>query len=186
MSARFLVTGSTGFIGRRLVARLIADFGPDALICLAKGPVTPFEAAALESHRAQGVPCIVADLMEDPLPAPPPVDVIFHLAANIDTNAADAELRINDEGTRRLIDWLQPILPRTRVVYTSSVAVHDRDRNPSGPLAEKSPLVPRTAYAQRNMIGERNLPGAADIHGRFCGCRRYTGPVRSPAGSSTS
>jgi uncharacterized protein YbjT (DUF2867 family) len=48
---KFLVTGATGFIGRRVVRQLLADFGPQAVVCLVKPPVTPLEAAALESFR---------------------------------------------------------------------------------------------------------------------------------------
>jgi len=44
---QFLVTGATGFIGRRVVRRLLADFGAQAVSCLVKAPVTPLESVAL-------------------------------------------------------------------------------------------------------------------------------------------
>ena len=154
---RCLVTGGTGFIGRRAVRRLIADFGASSVVCLTKAPVTPLEAKALESFRALGVTIIEGNLIDERVSgqAPPPIDAVFHLAANIDTDAPDEELRVNDEGTRHLLEWLRPVSRGARIVYTSSVAVHDRDRAPTGPIAESSPFVPRTAYGRTKLQGER-------------------------------
>ncbi|HMJ84795.1 MAG TPA: NAD-dependent epimerase/dehydratase family protein, partial [Vicinamibacterales bacterium] len=92
-----LVTGGTGFIGRRLVRQLVAQYGVDAVACLVKPPVTPLEAEALERFRGQGLRLIEGDLMARPVAteAPPAVDVVFHLAANIDTDAPLEALRVN-------------------------------------------------------------------------------------------
>src|SRR5262245_1860922 len=95
-----LVTGGTGFIGRRLVRQLVAQYGADAVVCLVKPPVTALEAKALEAFRGQGLRLIEGDLIAQPVAtqAPPAVDVVFHLAANIDTDAPLEALRVNHEG----------------------------------------------------------------------------------------
>lgn len=154
---RVLVTGGTGFIGRRLVPRLIADLGAASIVCLSKAPATALEAKALEAFRGLGARIVEGDLVDEPVSgqAPPPIDVVFHLAANIDTDAPEEALRVNHEGTRHLLDWLRPVSRGARIVYASSVAVHDRDRAPTAPISETSPFVPRTAYGRTKLQGER-------------------------------
>ncbi len=89
-----LVTGSTGFIGRRLIAH-IRERWPDASIAvLIKAAETPSEAAAFSDQKRDGLTVIFGDLAQPHVteaPAPE-VDVLFHLAANIDTAASEAGL----------------------------------------------------------------------------------------------
>ena len=164
---RILVTGATGFIGRRLMRRLLAEYGASSITCLVKASRSPFESKVLESYRAAGVHLIEGDLLSVPVaPVPPPaVDLVFHLAANIDTQATEEEARVNDVGTRQLIEWLRPVSRGARLVYTSSVAVHDRDRDPDGPISETSPTVPRTVYGQTKLEGERIIRAASGSDG---------------------
>lgn len=154
-----LVTGGTGFIGRRLVRLIVEQYGAGAVTCLVKPPVTPLEREALETFRAQGLRLIEGDLLARPVAAEPPpaVDVVFHLAANIDTDAAEAALLVNHEGTDRLLGWLSAVSRGARIVYASSVAVHDRVAEPAGPIVETSPLTPRTGYGRTKLRGEEIL-----------------------------
>ena len=155
---RVLVTGGTGFIGRRLVRLLVEEYRPAAVTCLVKTPVTPLERAALEAFRDQGVRLIEGDLLARPVAAEPApaVDVVFHLAANIKTDAPEEALRVNDEGTERLLDWLAGVARGARIVYASSIAVHDCVAEPTG-IVETSPLTPRTAYGRTKLRGEEIL-----------------------------
>ena len=156
---RALVTGATGFIGRRLVRRLVECFGAAQVTCMVTAPASPLEDDTLDNHHALGVRLIKGDLLESP-PAderPPRVDTVFHLAGNVDTNASERALRVNDLGTERLLDWIAPVSNGVRVMYASSVAVHDRAARPSGPITEQSPCVPRTGYGRTKLRGERIL-----------------------------
>src|SRR5205809_7376151 len=103
----YLVTGGTGFIGRRLVRRIVHVYGGDAVLCLALTPRNADEAHALEEFRRAGVRIVEGDLRCDPIcaEAPPALDLVFHLAAEIRTDASEHELRVNDLGTRRLLEW---------------------------------------------------------------------------------
>jgi len=184
---RILVTGATGFIGRRLVRRLLAEFGTESLVCLVKATGTQRETDALHSYQSAGIRLIEGDLLNDPVAVlpPPPVDLVFHLAANIDTDATEEEARVNDLGTRRLIDWIRPVSRGARVVYTSSVAVHDRDREPAGPISETSPLVPRTVYGKTKLEGEaviRGIAGDAGYSWTIVRLPTVYGPGQKPGG----
>jgi dihydroflavonol-4-reductase len=162
-----LVTGATGFIGRRLMRRLLATHGADAIVCLVKAPVTTLEAEALELYRTSGIRLLEGDLTREPVCAvpAPAVDTVFHLAANIDTDAGEADLVVNHAGTRNLLDWLAPVSRGARIVYASSVAVHDRDAPPAAPIDERSPLVPRTLYGKTKLQGETILRERAAVDG---------------------
>src|SRR6185436_17853095 len=89
------------------------------------------------------------------------VDLVFHLAANIDTAAPEAELRVNDLGTQHLLSWLGRSIRGGRVVYSSSIAVLDRNGPAEGPLNESSPCVPRTEYGHTKLRGEQILQALA-------------------------
>jgi nucleoside-diphosphate-sugar epimerase len=156
---RFLVTGGTGFIGRRLLERLITDYGAASIVCLVLPPASPLEQAALDRLRARGV-CLISGDLNDPAVstcAAPPVDIVLHLAANIDTAAREPALRVNDLGTTRLLDWLRPVSAGARIVYTSSVAVQDRAAPAREALTESSPCTPRTLYGSTKLRGEQIL-----------------------------
>jgi nucleoside-diphosphate-sugar epimerase len=160
----FLVTGGTGFIGRRLVAALVDRYGAGAVTCLALPPCTSEEErAGVANLRALGVRVIIGDL-RDPhvaLERAPRTDVVFHLAANIDTALADHELTVNDRGTAHLLDWIQPVSAGAHIIYTSSVAVLDRQHRPAGPLTETSPCTPRTPYGRSKLRGEEIIQARA-------------------------
>ena len=157
-----LVTGATGFIGRALVERLLTSSGTTTVICLVKRDLGD-PIGAVDTLRRLGARVIEGDLTHPAVchEPPPRVDVVFHLAANIDTAARIADLRVNDQGTAHLLDWLDPVLDDVRVMFTSSVAVMDRAGPASGPLDESSPCTPRTEYGRSKLQGERILQARA-------------------------
>ena len=166
-SPTFLITGATGFLGRRLVERLLALHPPDRIVCLVKAPNGPLEADALARFRAHGVRIIDGDL-DDPAvsrEAAPAVDVVMHLGANIDTTVPEPELRVNDIGTENLLRWLAGVSRGIRVLYTSSVAVLDRNGPARGPLTESSPATPRTPYGLTKLRGEHIIEARAASDG---------------------
>jgi nucleoside-diphosphate-sugar epimerase len=164
---RVLVTGSTGFIGGHLVNGLLARVAPADIFCLVRPPANSRERQALIRLQHQGV-CIVDGDLTTPdvgAPIPAPVDIVFHLAANSDTDASEDELRVNDLGIRNLLSWLGDSVRGARVVYSSSIAVLDRDHPADGPLNERSPCVPRTAYGRTKLRGEAILRDGAAAAG---------------------
>jgi nucleoside-diphosphate-sugar epimerase len=79
-------------------------------------------------------------------------DLLFHLAASQNPQAADREiLGVNVEGTRQLLDRAATAgVPR--VLLASTGGVH---RNPSGdPVTERSPLQPLNTYFRSKLLAE--------------------------------
>jgi nucleoside-diphosphate-sugar epimerase len=158
------VTGGTGFIGRRLMPQLIERFGAAHITLLVHTSSKPHEAEAAATFRSAGVTLVHGDLNDSPITAAAPpvhVDFVFHLGANIDTDTSEEEHRVNDVGTANLLAWLGESIRGGRIVYTSSVAVHDRAGIADGPLTEESPFTPRTAYGVTKLRGEQVICDAA-------------------------
>jgi nucleoside-diphosphate-sugar epimerase len=162
-----LVTGGTGFIGGHLVNRLLSQYSPQDICCLVRPSDNPREVESLARLRDAGVRIIEGDLTQPSVTAhvPPAVDLLFHLAANSDTDATEDELRVNDLGIGNLLQWLGGSVRGARIVYASSIAVLDRDHPADGPLNEMSPCVPRTAYGLTKLRGEEVIKRNAAVCG---------------------
>jgi dihydroflavonol-4-reductase len=111
------LTGATGFIGGRLVERLLAQ--GDRLRCLVR---TPSAAAALE---ARGVKLIEGDIT-DPVALERglrDVDLAYHLAALYDVGVVEeaAMERVNVDGTQAFLRAIDhQATPRAVYVYTTA------------------------------------------------------------------
>lgn len=158
-----LVTGGTGFIGARLVARL-RSAGDVRLVLLSRRPpaesrpgetwvAAPLDRLTRETWRAAGVERF---------------DVVFHLAAYIPRNveAADriAEVyRDNLLGTRALLESLP--IPPGRIVFASTIDVY-APPGADAVLNEDSPLGPRSLYGASKVFCEQ----VVRTHARSNGC----------------
>jgi nucleoside-diphosphate-sugar epimerase len=154
---RVVVTGATGFIGRRLIEHLLRD-GLDGervhVVAIARHP------ASLGGEVRDAIESHALDLAEAPAEAISAAcgrdAVVFHLAANASVNGGDAGYHNNVQSTTRLLDALRHCAPR-RVVYASSIGAVDRA--PSDPctalLDEQAAPHPLTRYGEGKLEGER-------------------------------
>ncbi|OBK48450.1 SDR family oxidoreductase [Mycobacterium kubicae] len=123
---RYVVTGGTGFIGRRVVARLLQT-QPDALVwvLVRRESLGRFERLAV--HWGDRVRPLVGDLAElrlsdETLAELGRVDHVVHCAAIYDITAGEAEQRaVNVEGTRAVIELTQRL--GAALHHVSSIAV---------------------------------------------------------------
>jgi nucleoside-diphosphate-sugar epimerase len=156
-----LVTGGTGFLGRRLVERLLG-LGRSVTV-LARNPAPDLEALGARLVRAA---------LEDPeavQAACAGVGTVFHVAARVGTWGRHADFfRANVSGTRAVIDGCR-LHGVPRLVFTSTASVVYNGRDIAGgdeslPLttACPSPYPLTKAAAERDALAA-NSPGLRTV-----------------------
>ncbi len=157
-----LVTGGSGFIGKRVVAKLLErgtvtthDNGPadiDTLIVVDVAP--PADAFAGDPR----VRCVQADFALPDTFAPlmtPKVGVVFHLGAAVSGECEqdfDLGLQVNLMGTLRLLEACRHGADQPRLVFASSVAAYGGEL--PDVISDDTPLTPQTSYGTQKCIGE--------------------------------
>ncbi len=146
---RSLVTGASGFIGRRLAAEL-ARRG-DEVACLVR------RTSLTAPLRELPVELVVGDL-DDPaslLPAVSGRDRVFHLAGVIQASRNAAFESANVRGTRNLVEACLRSAPDLgRFVFVSSIAAAGPS-GPDRPLTETDAPDPVSAYGRSKLAAER-------------------------------
>jgi nucleoside-diphosphate-sugar epimerase len=148
-----LVTGGTGFLGRRLVERLLAQ-GREVTV-LARRPAPDLE--------KRGVRLVAADLSDSEAvrSACRGVETVFHVAAKVGPwGRYDDFFRANVLGTRAILEGCRTYGVR-RLVYTSTPSVVYDGRDLAG-ADESLPLTTRcpAAYPLTKAIAEREVLAA--------------------------
>lgn len=143
---RVLVTGGAGFIGRRLLRRLIES----------EHEVTAFvRASDIPEALKETVRTYRGDL-RSPIDVESSVkdqDMVIHLAAALDHLSGTSRLyqEVNVEGIKNLLRGLRHT-PGTRLIHLSSVGVHGPIRKP--PADEAAPFNPTTTYERSKAQAE--------------------------------
>jgi dihydroflavonol-4-reductase len=152
---RALITGASGFIGRRLARKLASD-GHD-VVCLVR---RTSRTVGLESPS---IGLAVGDVT-DPASLETALrgrDHVFHLAAVVQAADETAYEKVNVAGTRNLIEAALRAAPALeRFVLVSSIAA----AGPSGPDrlgTEDDEPRPATAYGRSKLAAERAVLQAA-------------------------
>lgn len=160
---RALVTGANGFLGRRVVAALLAQ--GHAVRALLR-PATAVE----EIGWPASVEIVRGDLRSsrELVPAFDGIDVLVHLAAAV-TGGEDAMFASTVTGTERLLAAMAGSACR-RLVLASSFAVYDWSAirgtlDESAPVETGRDLYARDGYTIAKAWQERVTRRAADEHG---------------------
>ncbi len=159
---KVIVTGGTGFIGRRIVTALLARkrmTGPgDESVPIDR--VVAFDVAAPEpALSADPRLDVVTGDISDPATATRLIDddtgVVFHLAAIVSGEAEanfDLGMRVNLDGTRAVVEGCRRLARPPRLVFASSVAVFGGDMPRT--IHDDTALTPQTSYGIQKAIGE--------------------------------
>lgn len=161
-SMKVVITGGTGFVGRRLAQRLLqrnAIAGPDGRetsideLVLFDVAEPPMPIAA--DKRLKVVTGDIADTATLRRLIDRPTGTVFHLAAVVSGQAeADPDIgyRVNLDGTRAVLEACRALGTSPRLVFASSLAVYGGDLPAA--VTDDTPLTPQTSYGGQKAIGE--------------------------------
>jgi nucleoside-diphosphate-sugar epimerase len=144
---RVCVTGATGFLGRRIVARLAAERHEVTALVLPRD-----DAAVVAGSGAR----VVRGDVADPVAAREAIagaEVVFHAAGLVPARARNRRelLRTNVDGARVVAEAAVRAGVR-RLVHCSSAGVYGVPAHP--PVDERTPPAPVNAYQASKLAGE--------------------------------
>lgn len=150
-----LVTGATGFIGRRLVAELVRRGAEVACLVRRTSDITPLKGLPVRFvtaglNDAEGLSAAVGGR-----------DFVFHLAGVVRAVDERAFEEVNVEGTRRLLQACLEHSPAVkRFVFVSSIAAAGPGSSEK-PVTESDEPRPVSAYGRSKLAAERLVLEAA-------------------------
>jgi nucleoside-diphosphate-sugar epimerase len=147
---KFLVTGATGFVGRRLVKRLVDD--GNSVTVLVRNRLRLGELRELVDRVIDGDLTADIDLSE----AMSDVDCVLHLAAVVASHGPEGYYSANVEGTRRLAKAAAAAANPPLMIYCSSLSAggpSTADR----PRREEDPERPVSHYGRSKLAAEKVL-----------------------------
>ncbi len=178
---RVLVTGGAGFVGSRIVERLLAEGAAVTVLDdFFTGHAHRLPAAGASCRVVKGTVCD-ADLVEQCVKD---ADLVVHAAARniiISTKNPREDFETNIGGTLNVLMAIRKF-PVQRMVYTSSASVYG---NPMHlPINEGEGVSPLTPYAVSKLSGEHYCTAFYESYGVPAGVVRYSnvyGPHQDPA-----
>jgi nucleoside-diphosphate-sugar epimerase len=151
-----LVTGGSGFVGRRLVERLVRE--GRRVRCLVRSAAKAIEIGRLGVETVAGDVATGEGLEE----AARGAAAVYHVAGAVRAWTRDAYFRVNALGTERVVAAARAAGARRLLLVSSLAAV-----GPAGAgeeVTEATPPRPITAYGESKLAGEEALrAGAGDV-----------------------
>jgi nucleoside-diphosphate-sugar epimerase len=144
---RVFVTGGTGFVGAHLVSALVKR--GDDVTCLVRNP------AKAEALGWRNVTLIRGDLDDRAALREGCVgaDVIYHVAGRISARDLDEFMRVNRDGTERVVEAAASARPSSRLVLVSSIAAVGPTTR-GQPMDESRVPAPVTDYGRSKLAAE--------------------------------
>lgn len=173
---RILVTGASGFVGKRLLPALADAFPHAELIAAGRQAAHPVDGHTVRTISGS----LLDDTHLSDLASVRP-DLVIHLAARSSVagslKAGFETMQVNLGGTIRLAEALVRGGNLKAFIFASSAEVYGRSFN-EGPATEDRPLRPANAYARSKAAGEWALSDMLRNTCRVCNLRlfNHSGP----------
>jgi len=152
---KIVVTGSTGFVGKILIKKLVKKFGNKNIFCLAYNKTTPMEIEGRKLLKKLQVEYQLIDLTNiktlTNLPKNP--KLIIHLAAETDTSKKDH--KVNDIGTKNLYKSLGKLSKNVHFIHIGTMIEVVGRPDCSKPIDEDSLDCPTNEYTRTKLEGEK-------------------------------
>ena len=144
---KIFVTGATGFIGRKLVLRLLEE--GHEVVCGVRSPgrLGPLSGRVKSVRTYLEYKETISRALKEERP-----EVVYHAAALVESHSLEKLRRVNVEGTRNILDACLEEGIR-KIVYLSSVAVISG--NPEVPLTDDLPYKATNSYGQSKLEAEK-------------------------------
>lgn len=157
---RIVITGGAGFLGSRLVRKLLERNAlTDATGRLREiTAITLLDVAPARLPDDPRVSALAGDLGDRALlerAITRDTDSVFHLAAVVSGQAEaefDTGMRVNLDGTRAVLERCRALAAPPKLVFTSSLAVFGGPL--PDPVPDAAPLNPQASYGVQKAIGE--------------------------------
>ncbi|MGA3315970.1 MAG: NAD(P)-dependent oxidoreductase [Candidatus Korobacteraceae bacterium] len=139
-----------------VLAWRLAEYGPQSVVALTDPVQHESERLRLGELRQWPVQQVPLDLRRRPVLVGhiEDFDVLFHLAAYVRTEDDASDVRINDNGTRWLLEELGERLRNKHLVFTSSISAVDTTRAQDGWMDAGTECCPRTEYGRSKLNAE--------------------------------
>ena len=159
---RVVITGGTGFVGRKLAERLLRDGGAEGpgggrreiseiVLFDQAEPMPPIE----PTNRLKIITGDITDAAQVDALMTPETGSIYHFAAVVSAGAeADLDLgyAVNLDGTRHVLNACRKLSQPPRLMFASSAAVYGGE--PPLTVGDHTPPSPRTSYGGQKAAGE--------------------------------
>lgn len=154
-SAKVLVTGANGFVGKRLVSRLLeaqckvigTDLGAEGTF--KSEPGYQYSSCDLTTNAAT-----TAAAIED-------CDYVCHLAAITRSTKPSEIVSVNYSMTQNIIEACKRVPNAPVLIYVSSIAICGPNKT-GVPMKESDPCLPRSCYGKSKLACEELLHSHAD------------------------
>jgi len=149
-----IVTGATGFIGRRVVKLLVKKYKSSSILCLIWKKTNELEISGRKILSDLGVKTQMVDLVTKanlkPILKTP--NIIIHLAGNTDTYSSD--YRCNDKGTKNLLECLKNLNSKTHFIHISTTAIMSGRSDCKEAFTEDLTPIPTNNYGVSKLKAE--------------------------------
>jgi nucleoside-diphosphate-sugar epimerase len=148
-----VMTGGSGFIGRRLASRLLQRPGVESILLF---DVQRHRGEPLDDPRVTEREGDISDFRTVCDAIGPGTNGVFHLGAVVSAGAEadfDLGMRVNLDGTRNVLEACRKLPVPPRLVFGSSEAVYGGTYT-SHVIDDDTPLYPQTSYGTQKACGE--------------------------------